>query len=85
MSIFATAFENKTWLCNNSLVNNITSSNKLLLKDCENGVIEAIAPEKGVFCTKNVPTENAKSNFLLVVFTKRLLKKCLNIGLLYDI
>ena len=56
MRIFANDVKNKTWLCNNSLVNNITSSNKLLLKDCENGVIEAIAPEKGVFCTKNVPT-----------------------------
>ena len=56
MRIFANDFENKTWLCNNSLVNNITSSNKLLLKDRENGVIEAIAPEKGIFCTKNVPT-----------------------------
>ena len=55
MRIFANDFENKTWLCNNSLVNNITSSNKLLLKDRENGVIEAIAPEKGVFLCQKYP------------------------------
>lgn len=72
MRIFANDFENKTWLCNNSLVNNITSSNKLLLKDRENGVVEAIAPEKGVFCTKNVLTENVKSNFLSVFLLKLL-------------
>ena len=66
MRIFANDVKNKTWLCNNSLVNNITSSNKHLLKDRENGVIEAIAPEEGVFCTENVPMENAKINFLSV-------------------
>ena len=81
MRIFANDVENKTWLCNNSLVNNITSSNKLLLKDRENGVIAAIAPEKGVFCTKNVPTKNAKSNFLSVFLLKLL---TLNKVILYN-
>ena len=55
MRIFANDFENKTWLCNNSLVNNITSSNKLLLKDRESGVIEAITPYIGVFLYQKCP------------------------------
>lgn len=81
MRIFANDVENKTWLCNISLVNNITSSNKLLLKDRENGVIEAITPEKGFFCTKNIPTENVKSNFLSVFLLKLL---TLNKVILYN-
>ena len=53
-------------MCDNLLVDNTTSSNKHLLQDLERGTIMVITPYIGVFCTKNVPTENAKSNFLSV-------------------
>lgn len=60
MRIFANDVENKTWLCNSSLANNTTSSNKLLFKDRENWVIEAITPEKGVFLYQKCPNGKCK-------------------------